>query len=221
MGEHPTLWTKLKLNFYVYKEGRGNEQWEDRVDGDGRVVGTRATVVDGVVVWYGVDICGWTEELVQVLTMPRLQSLEQLTLSFFFMGQIFWQDCIHFLQLVADFAPSLKKLSWREGRITVTPNPTSVEELAQQLVTKLVKFEEVNFFSSIDEDFPHYFFFDERPPRFGNGINAAILRALAAASYDGEESRLKVVTLLDPATCSHSEALVEARKKLTVNLVRR
>ena len=122
MGEHPTLWTKLKLNFYVYKEGRGNEQWEDRVDGDGRVVGTRATVVDGVVVWYGVDICGWTEELVQVLTMPRLQSLEQLTLSFFFMGQIFWQDCIHFLQLVADFAPSLKKLSWRDGGITVTPN---------------------------------------------------------------------------------------------------
>ena len=103
----------------------------------------------------------------------------------------------------------------------MAPNPTSVEELAQQLVTKLVKFEEVNFFSSIDEDFPHYFFFDERPPRFGNGINAAILRALAAASYDGEESRLKVVTLLDPATCSHSEALVEARKKLTVNLVRR
>ena len=220
MGEHPTLWTKLKLNFYVYKEGRGNEQWEDRVDGDGRVVGTRATVVDGVVVWYGVDICGWTEELVQVLTMPRLQSLEQLTLSFFFMGQIFWQDCIHFLQLVADFAPSLKKLSWREGRITVTPNPTSVEELAQQLVTKLVKFEEVDFsfFSLFDEDFPHFFFPHEDPPRFGNGINVAVHRALAAASFDGEESRLKVLTLADYGQ-SDSAALVEARKKLTVNLV--
>ena len=53
---------------------------------------------------------GWTEELVKVLTLPRLQSLEQLTL---FMGQIFRrQDCMHFLEVVSDFAPSVKKLSW-------------------------------------------------------------------------------------------------------------
>ena len=53
---------------------------------------------------------GWVEELVKVLTLPRLQSLEQLTL---FMGQIFRrQDCMHFLEVVSDFAPSVKKLSW-------------------------------------------------------------------------------------------------------------
>ena len=152
--------------------------------------------------------------------MPRLQSLQQLTLSFYFMGEIFWQDCMDFLQLVSDFAPSVKKLSWQEGPITVTPNPTPVDKLAQQLVAKLVKFEEVHFSSPFYEDYPHYFFPHERPPRFGNGINAAIHRALAAASYDGEDSRLKVLTLCNSEP-SHSEALVEARKKLTVNLDRR
>ena len=165
-----------------------------------------------------VHICGWTEELEKVLTMPRLSLLQHLTLSFFFMGEIFWQDCIHFLQLVSDVAPSVRTLCWREGDITVTPNPTPVDELAHQLVAELVKFEEVHFSSSFDEDYPHYFFPDERPPRFGNGINAAIHRALAAPSYDGEDWRLKVLTL-DSHEPSDSAALVEARKKLTVNFV--
>ena len=211
------MWTKLKLEFYVYKEGRGSEQWEGRVDRDGHVAGAGARIVDGVEWWYGNTICGWTEELVEVLNMPRLQSLQQLTLSFYFMGEIFWQDCMDFLQLVSDVAPSVKKLSWQEGSITVTPNPTPVDKLAQQLVAKLVKFEEVHFSSPFYEDYPHYFFPHERPPRFGNGINAAIHRALAAAS---EDSRLKVLTLSGNEP-SHSEALVEARKKLIVNLVRR
>ena len=122
----------------------------------------------------------------------------------------------------------MKKLSWREATITVTPNPTPVYFLAQELVEKLVKFKEVHFSSSsstlssysFDEDLCRHLFFRERPPRFGNGINAAIHRALAAASYDGEDSRLKVLTLCNSEP-SHSEALVEARKKLTVNLVRR
>ena len=194
------MWSKLNLAFNAFKEGRGSEQWDS---------GVRDSV----------DICGWTEELVKVLTLPRLQSLEQLTLDFFFMGQIFWEDCIHCLQLVSDFAPSVRKLSWREGprTLTVTPNPTPVEELAQQLVEKLVKFEEVHFYSFFDEDVPHFFFPHEDPPRFGNGINAAIHRALAAASFDGEDSRLKVLTL-DDREPSDSAALVEARKKLTVNL---
>merc|ERR1712154_578651 len=121
------------------------------------------------------------------------------------MGEVFWQDCIHFLQLVSDFAPSVRKVFWSEGSITVTPNPIPVDELAQQLVTKLIKFEEVHFSSPFFEDFPHYFFPHERPPR-----------ALAAASFDGEDSRLKVLTL-DAREPSDSAALVEARKKLTVN----
>ena len=66
--------------------------------------------------------------------------------------------------------------------------------------------------------FPHYIFLDEHPPRFGNGINAAIHRALATASFDGEDSKLKVLTL-EGYEPSDSEALVEARKKLTVNIV--
>ena len=217
MGEKPILWAKVELRFNVYKEGRGNEQWE--VDGDGRIVGPLVEGARPQYVGRLDSVAGWTEQLVKVLTLPRFQSLEHLTLSFFYMGQVFWQDCMHFLQLVSNFAPSVRKLCWMEGRITVTPNPTPVDELAQQLVAKLVKFEEVDFFlSTFGEDFPHYFRPDERI--FGNGINAAILRALAAVSYNGEDSRLKVLTL-DRRESSHpaeSAALVEARKKLTVNL---
>ena len=44
--------------------------------------------------------------MVKLLTMPRLQCLEHLELNFFFMGEIFWEDCMLFLQLVSDFAPS-------------------------------------------------------------------------------------------------------------------
>ena len=68
LGGQPILWNKLNLNFYVYKEGRGSEQWEGRVDRDGRVVGASARIVDGVEVRDSVDICGWTEDLVKVLT---------------------------------------------------------------------------------------------------------------------------------------------------------
>ena len=174
-------------------------------------------IVDGVEWWYGNTICGWTEELVEVLNMPRLQSLQQLTLSFYFMGEIFWQDCMDFLQLVSDVAPSVKKLSWQEGPITVTPNPTHVDKLAQQLVAKLVKFEEVHFSSPFYEDYPHYFFPHERPPRFGNGINSAILRALPAA-MDEDGSELKVLTLHCQAFYNPAD-LAEARKKLTVNMI--
>ena len=123
MGEQSTLWTNLSLGFYVYKEGRGKEGWE--VDEEGRVDGARVRIVDGEEVCDSVDICGWTEQLVKLLTMPRLQCLEHLELIFFFMGEIFWEDCMLFLQLVSDFAPSVKKLSWIGGGvITVTPNPT-------------------------------------------------------------------------------------------------
>ena len=219
MGEQPVLWSKLKLHFFVYKEGRGNELWE--VDGEGRVVGPR---VEGARPPYvggldSVHICGWTEELVKVLTMPRLQSLEHLALNFFYMSKIFWQDCIHFLQLVSNIAPSVKKLSWNEGTIAVTPNPTPVEELAEQLMGLLVKFEEVHFSQrSFDEDISNHLNFDERPPRFGNGINSAILRALPAAS-GREDSKLKVLTLDCHEFFFNRADLAGARKKLTVNIV--
>ena len=91
-----------------------------------------------------------------------------------------------------------------------------MDESAQKLVAKLVKFQEVHFSSAFDEDSDEHE--DYRDPRFGYGGNAAILRALAAASCDGEDSRLKVLTL-DKRDPVESAALVEARKKLTVNLV--
>ena len=203
--EKPILWTNLNLMFNVYKEGRGSEQWEGRVDRDDRVAGASVGIVDGVEVGDSVHICGWTEELVKVLTMPRLRSLEHLTLDFFFMSQIFWQECLYFLQVVSDFAPSVKRVSWRERGITVTSNPTPVDELAQQLVAKLAKFEEVHFSSPFYED------------NFGNLMIPAILRALAAAS-SGEDSKLKVLTL-DGEDSDYSAELGEARKKLSVNIV--
>ena len=110
VGEQSTLWTNLNLGFYVYKEGRGKEGWE--VDEEGRVEGASGRIVDGEEVRDSVDICGWTEQLMELLTMPRLQCLEHLELNFFFMGEIFWEDCMLFLQLVSDFAPSVKRLSW-------------------------------------------------------------------------------------------------------------
>merc|ERR1719239_439362 len=125
-------------------------------------------------------------------------------------------------------------LSWREGTITVTPHPTPVVELAQQLVEKLVKFKEVHFSSSpytvskvsfdvsrdsFDEDVSHHLFFREQPPRFGNGINSAILRALPAA-LDEDGSELKVLTLHCRGFYNPAD-LTEAQKKLTVNIISR
>ena len=119
--------------------------------------------------------------------------------------------------------------SWRDGTITVTPNPTPVKQLAQELGAKLVKFKEVHFSSertrtginssacSFDEDACRHLFFYERPPRFGNGINSAILRALPAA-LEREGSRLKSLTL-DCNCVFNNTDLIEARKKLTVNII--
>ena len=72
--------------------------------------------------------------LVEVLTMARLQSLQHLTLNFRFMDNIFWEDCVHFLQLVGDLCPSVKRLSWdKGGKIAMIPNPiTHVDKRAYQ-----------------------------------------------------------------------------------------
>ena len=94
------MWAKMDLRFNVFKEGRGNGQWgRDRY---GRVVGPLVVAHPHM----------WTDELVKLLTMPRFQFLEHLTLSFFYVDQVFWQDCVHFLQLVSEFAPSVRKLCW-------------------------------------------------------------------------------------------------------------
>ena len=119
----------------------------------------------------------------------------------------------------------IHKYNWRESTVTVTPNPTPVFFLAEQLVEMLVKFKEVHFSSStstlstysFDEDLCRNLFFREVPPRFGNGINSAILRALPAA-LDAEDSQLKILTLHCPGFYDPAD-LAEARKKLTVNMI--
>ena len=72
--------------------------------------------------------------LVEVLTMARQRSLQRLTLNFRFMDKIFWEDCVHFLQVVADLCPSVKRLSWdKGGKIAMIPNPiTHVDKRAYQ-----------------------------------------------------------------------------------------
>merc|ERR1719180_328896 len=87
--------------------------------------------------------------LVEVLTMARLQSLQDLTLNFLYVDQIlFWEDCVHFLQVVAGLCPSVKRLSWENGgKIAMRPNPITVDKRAQDLVAQLVNFEEVHIFS--------------------------------------------------------------------------
>jgi len=140
--------------------------------------------------------------LVEVLTMARLQSLQDLTLNFHYMDQILWEDCVHFLQVVAGLCPSVKRLSWENGgKIAMTPNPITVDKRAQDLVAQLVNFEEVHIFSR------------SKQHQAINGINEAILRAAS----DVEESKLKVLTLvgdesIDPAV------LAVAQEKLTIKI---
>jgi len=142
--------------------------------------------------------------LVEVLTMARLQSLQDLTLNFSYMDQILWEDCVHFLQVVAGLCPSVKRLSWENrGKIAMTPNPITVDKRAQDLVAQLVNFEEVHIFPR---------FVGEQHQAI-NGINEAILRAAS----DVEESKLKVLTLvgdesIDPAV------LAVAQEKLTIKI---
>ena len=235
LGEKPILWTNLKLKFNAFKEDeedekdeedeedtedeKDDEDEEDKDDDEDEEDRDEAPLL----------IRGWTDDLAQVLVMERLQSLKHLTLDFHTcMDWISWQDCMQFLLVVHHFAPSVKKLSWRESTIRVTPNPFTypVFQLARQLVEILVKFKEVHFSSSsstlstysFDEDALNPLFFPKpHRRRFGNGINSAILRALPGA-LDGEGSELKVLTLhcqgfYDPAD------LADARKKLTVNMI--
>ena len=146
--------------------------------------------------------------LVEVLTMARQRSLQRLTLNFRFMDKIFWEDCVHFLQVVADLCPSVKSLSWdKGGKIAMIPRRltaiTHVDKRAQNLVAQMVKFEEVHFFSP---------FVGEQQLAV-NGINDAILRAASEV----EDSKLKVLTMvgdqpIDPAV------LAVAQKKLTINM---
>ena len=150
--------------------------------------------------------------LVEVLTMARLQSLQHLTLDFRFMDKISWEDCEHFLQVVADLCPSVRRLWWvKGGKIAMMPNSTNVDIIlkrARDLVGHMAKFEEVHFFSP---------FVGEQQLAGGAGWSWLLKVLTMLAASDVEDSKLKVLTMvgaqpIDPAV------LAVAQEKLTISI---
>ena len=90
MGEHQCLWSALKLKFSVANEGE--EPLGHMMHEDGPT--------------------GGTEDLLRVLNMGRLETLEQLTLDFSSTVQdVSQQECIRFLQIILENSPKVRKLS--------------------------------------------------------------------------------------------------------------
>ena len=148
------------------------------------------------------------QTLLRVLNLRRLQALQQLTLDFISLP-ISWHDCIHLLQ---NIPTSVRKLSLESLYLGKPSLP--IHELAEELVAKLVNFEEV--------DFGFYGFLRDM-----SNANA-ILREVTAVASSGENSKLKVFSMpgqFQFSVFGHepniSHALAEARKVLTVNLLRK
>ena len=138
-----------------------------------------------------------------VLNMRRLRTLQQLSVDFSnsFWTHLSWEDVIHFLQILP---PTIQKLSL-EGLDPVSRPP--IHMLAEELVAKLVKFEEVYFDCySLLENWD---------------ISRAILRRLTAVISSGEDSKLKVLSFpgLLYQDESFIETLQEARKVLPFKIL--
>ena len=145
------------------------------------------------------DQPGTMQDLLEVLIMRRLQALDQLSLSF--MSDVSWQDCTNFLQLIP---PSVRKLALKNLDFLESTTPP-IQVLAAELVAKLVKFEEV--------DFGIHGFLRDR------NIGHAMLRAVTAVDSSREDSKLKVLTMPGFEHQFSVDALAEARKIITVNLL--
>ena len=180
VGEQPCLWSSLKLKFLAV-DGKPNK------DTDGPT--------------------GWTKDLQRVLSMKRLQALQQLNLDFSFTVQdVPLRDCIRFLQIIIRNSPTVRKLSLESLHLADPLPPSQV--LAEKLVTKLVNFEQVDF--GTDGFLRDLWTWD-------NSVANALLRRLAAVLSSGEGSKLWVLSM--PAFLRViKEALAEARKFLTVNI---
>ena len=88
MGEPPSLWSALKLKFSVANGGEPHHVMDE--DGPS----------------------GGTEDLLGILNMRRLQTLEQLTLDFSStVEDVSQQECIRFLQIILENSPTVRKLS--------------------------------------------------------------------------------------------------------------
>ena len=183
VGERPSLWSSLKLKFMAVN---------GKVDGD----------VDGPT--------GWTKDLQRVLSMKRLQTLEQLTLDFSLMTEqdVVWRDCLRFLQIVIRNSPTVRKLTLESLHLADPLPPSKV--LAERLVANLVNFEQVDFGTD-------GFLRDNHWDIGEKSVANAFLRRLTAVVSSGEESKLRVLSMPGyPRVIK--EALTEARKILTVNI---
>ena len=152
---------------------------------------------------------GWTKDLQRVLSMKRLQTLEQLTLDFSLMTEdVVWRDCLRFLQIVIRNSPTVRKLTLESLHLADPLPPSKV--LAEKLVAKLVNFEQVDFGTD-------GFLRDNHWDVGENSVANAFLRRLAAVASSGEESKLRVLSMPGYPVVIE-EALTEARKILTVNI---
>ena len=150
----------------------------------------------------------WTQDLMlELLNIRRLQTLKQLNLDFF--QQISWQDYIHLLQIIIENSPSIRKLSLEPKNLAVFEPRPPIDQLVEELVAKLVEFEEVDFG---DDGFLR-----------DTDIANAFLRGVTAMTSSGEDSKLRVLSMpgfKSSTVYPHiSEAVAEARKSLTVNLL--
>ena len=148
---------------------------------------------------------GRTNDLLKVLNMGRLQALEQFTLvvevgdSDLMDSGISWQEFIHFLQITP---PSVQKLYLLNFSPTPPEPMPPLNLLAEELMANLVKFEEVDFGT---EGF------------LRGGLANEVLKAVSTV---GEDSKLRVLSIPGfERGVDTRDALAEARKILTVNMV--
>ena len=113
-----------------------------------------------------------------------------------------------FFQTIIGNSPTVRKLSLKRFCVEKSTLPP-IEILAEELVSKLVKFEEV------------YFGICSFLVRNDVGIADAILRRLTAVISSGEESKLKVFSMPGFERDISVSVLREARKILTVNILKR
>lgn len=138
---------------------------------------------------------GQEQELLRILQLKRLQSLEYLRLEF----RLSATHCPRFLQTVSDNQPAVRKLS-----LQMDSQSALAEEILVSLAASLIKFEEVDLF-----------FFSEQVDPLAGEILSATLTATA-----GENSKLKMLTMPGNEK-RHAEAIAEARgREVTVKLVR-
>ena len=135
------------------------------------------------------------QELLGILQLRRLQSLERLRLE----CRLPAKNCPPFLQTIIDNHPAVRKLS-----LQMSQQGTLPEEILVNLASALVKFEEVDVF----------FFSDGVEPLAGE-ILSATLTATA-----GENSKLKMLTMPGNEK-KHADAITQARsREVIVKLVR-